>query len=120
MPPFSEVSGELPAMNDANLETPKPKRGRLREVAGRKESGGQEKIIKSEVVKEKITELMELKNKAKQSREAFSAAVKAVAKESGYMTSVVRALVDARADNDFKDAQRKYDQLSLIFSDVGE
>lgn len=87
---------------------------------GRKENDGQEMVPQPNTLQDAMAELERAYKKQGAAKEAYSDAVKKVAKKAGYLASVVTKLVKARCDGTFADKQRQYEQLSLIFSEIGE
>jgi len=86
-----------------------------RKAKGRLDADKQEKVIKRDVVEDKIDHLVNLHNTAIERRKDFSDAVKAVAEESGMLASVVRRYVSARAGETDIEKKRECEQLSLLF-----
>ena len=88
---------------------------------GRKDSEGQEVVIKLEPLKKSIDELVRLYTKKTAAAEALSNGVTTVAEKSGLLAAVVRKFVKARADGDnYEEAKRSAEQLSLVFEELGE
>lgn len=96
----------------------KPK-GRKKAV-GRKDSEGQEQVMRPDVLKERAKELMRLDVEAKDAATAFGDAVKVCAEKSGFNASTVRKLIRARNSDDFAGAKAKVEQLGIAFEKVGE
>lgn len=88
-------------------------------VAGRKD-GGVEASIEIGVLKKRAKELESLYKKKKDATEAYNIGRKAVAEASGLMSNVVDKFVKARVDAKFAAKQREYEQLSLVFAELGE
>lgn len=86
---------------------------------GRKDSDGQEAVIKLDKVKEKIDHLIKLHKTAADASDALNDGIKAVAEKSGLLASVVRKYVVAKAGDKFEEKAREVEQLSLLF-DVSE
>ena len=96
-------------------------RGKAKEKPlGRIDGDGQEAVIKMGPVKDNIMELVNLYVEAGDANAKFNDAIKATAEKSGLLSSVVRKFVVARAGENFGETARKVEQLSLIFSEVGE
>lgn len=89
-------------------------------VPGRKDASGQEANIEVSQLKKRAKELEALYKKKKDANDAWNIGVKAVAEASGLMSSVVAKVVKARADAKFAAKQREYEQLSLVFAELGE
>ena len=92
----------------------------IRGARGRKDGDGQEVVIEMKPVREVLQELLELDKKARNAAQRRNDAIKAVAKKSGLLSSVVRKLVNARAGEDFAEEKRKVDQLALVFEEIGD
>ena len=86
---------------------------------GRKDSTGQEDVIKTKPLKDAIDDLIALHGKKQNANDKFNAAVKAVAEKSGLLSSVVRKLVNARAGDKWEEESRKVVQLGIVFEEVG-
>lgn len=118
--------------NDVDLKVPKGKKGKAagkdksekpdaeKSVKGRKDNNGQEAVIQTSVLADRITSLEQLHLKASAAKEALNEAIKSTAEKSGLMASVVRKFVDARVNEKFGDKQREYAQLTLCFDEIGE
>ena len=87
---------------------------------GRKDAEKQPAVIKTKEVTDKIEHLIELHNAKREASTNYGDAVKAVAEKSGYLASVVRKLVNAKAGDDFDGEARKVEQMSLIFEECGD
>ena len=84
---------------------------------GRKDAEGQEKIITIKPLRKALSELLTLKGRLDTAKDRFGDAVKAVAEQSGLMSSVVRKLVKAKAGDSYDDEKRKVDQAALVFEE---
>lgn len=91
-----------------------------RGARGRKDADKQEQVIKTKIVKDRITELVQLKNNADSAANDFNDAVKKAAEDSGLLAATVRKFVVARAGEKFAEELRKCEQLNLLFEEVGE
>ena len=80
--------------------------------------GGQEAVERPQVLREAMPELVSLKKAADEASRDLSEAIKAKAKESGFLASVVRRLVVAKAGDKFGEKQREVEQLALVFEEV--
>lgn len=98
---------------DANLNTDKKPRGR-------KDAAKQEAIITMQPIKDAIDDLVGLHEKAGAAADKFNDAVKATAEKAGLLASVVRKFVQARAGEKFEEEKTKCEQLSLVFTEVGQ
>lgn len=87
---------------------------------GRKDNEGQEAVVTTKPIRERIAELCTLKEKSEQAKEALNAAIKATAEAAGMQSSVVRKFVNARSGDKFDQEARKVEQLGIVFSEVGE
>lgn len=138
---FEAPAGGSSHINDADLKTPgkgkpgktgkakgkgappagdKPAGKRGDGVAARRDSAGNEAAIEISVLKKRAKELEALYKKKQDAAEAYNIGRKAVAEASGLMSSVVDKLVKARVDKKFADKQREYEQLTLVFAEIGE
>jgi hypothetical protein len=86
-----------------------------RKARGRKDSEGQEAVIKHHVLLEKETELVNLANASNNAATDFGEAIKACAEASGYNAAAVRKYIAAKVGEHFDDEKKKVEQLSLIF-----
>jgi hypothetical protein len=91
-----------------------------RRAKGRKDADKQEAVTKPKVVKGKIDELVKLYNRAYESGNDFSEAIKVVAESSGYNAGALRKFVVARANDKFADKKRDVEQQMELFEEVGE
>lgn len=88
-------------------------------VRARKDSDGQEAVIDTGVIKDRIEELVRLHSKVVEARTDLAEAVKSAAEEAGLNAGAVRKFVQARAAEDFSKHRQKAEQLSLLFDEVG-
>ena len=95
-------------------------KGAGRAARGRKDSEGQDAVIKPQVIEDRVDELVELHDKAAAAGEIYAEAVKKAAEDSGLLSSVVRKFVAARAGEKFDEVRRRVEQLSLLFDEVGD
>ncbi|MDA8260241.1 MAG: hypothetical protein M0Z99_32185 [Betaproteobacteria bacterium] len=86
---------------------------------GRKDAEKQEAVIKMKEVKDRIEDLVKLYNAAGDANDKLNDAIKATAEKAGLLSSVVRKFVVARAGENFEEAKRNVEQLSLCFDEVG-
>lgn len=86
---------------------------------GRKDSQGQEAVIKLDQVKDKVDYLVGLYKTATSASADLNDGIKAIAEKSGLLASVVRKYVVAKAGDKFEEKAREVEQLSLLF-DVTE
>jgi len=86
---------------------------------GRKDADKQEQVIKTKIIKDGIDKLVALKKAADDAATDFNDAVKAAAEKSGLLATTVKKFVVARAGENFEEAQRKVEQLALVFEEVG-
>lgn len=91
-----------------------------KQVEGRKDHNGDEKVITLDPLKAGIHDLMVLKAKSDAANVDLREAIKGMAEKTGLMAKAVRALVNARAKDRVKDAEREYEQMALVFSEVGD
>jgi hypothetical protein len=87
---------------------------------GRKDPERHPAVKEPNVIVERIDELVHLHNKAKEAKEDFSEAIAKAAEDSGYLASVVRKLVTARASEKFEERHREVEQQYELFDEVGE
>ena len=77
-------------------------------------------MIKHESLATRMDALVKLHHAAHSAGEELNDAVKVAAEESGFLASVVRKFVTAQAGENFEEAKRKCEQLSLCFEEIGE
>lgn len=95
------------------------KERKARDVRGRKNRDQQEAVIKISELKDRLDDLVNLHLKAKEAQRKENDAIKATAKASGLLASVVKKAVVARASDDgFDDKKREYEQLALVFEEI--
>ncbi|MGH8665353.1 MAG: hypothetical protein ACREUX_13915 [Burkholderiales bacterium] len=93
---------------------------RKRQARARKDSDGQEAVIKIKVIRERMDELVRLHEAVVEARTDFGEAVKKAAEDSGLNTRAVRAFVKANADEeDYTKHRQHAEQLSLLFDEAG-
>ena len=92
----------------------------ISKARGRKGADKQEGALKMGPIKDSIDELVALKTKADAAADRLNDAIKVAAERSNIMASVIRRFVVARAGENFEEKKRDADQLSLVFSEVGE
>lgn len=92
----------------------------INKARGRKDSEGQEAVIKSGKAKDEIDRLVNLKGEAKDAAERYNDAIKYVAEQAGLLASVLRKFVGARVGEKYEDEKRKAEQLQLCFDEIGE
>lgn len=102
--------------HDVALNMPKGGRGRR----GRKDSSGDEQVLKAQPIKEALGELMALYKKAAQASTDYSAARKAVAERSNANSADLNRLIKASAKGNFEDVQRHIQQQADLFETIGE
>jgi hypothetical protein len=95
-------------------------KGRKKEVKGRKDSDKQEVVIEPKHLKDKLGYLVKLKKAADEASRDFNDAVKAVAKKSGFLATVVRKVAVAKAGEGFEEAQRVAEQMELAFEEAAK
>jgi hypothetical protein len=89
----------------------KAKRG----TRGRKDSEGQEAVIKLDKARAKIDYLIKLHTTASEAKHDYSEAIKVSAEEAGILAAVLSKYVKARAGEKFEAEKTEVIQLSLIF-----
>jgi hypothetical protein len=107
-------------LNDANLKMPDRPDQRANRPRGRRDAEKQEKVIKTDILKDKVDDLVGLYKAQQESANDFSERVKKVAETSGLLAASVRRFVVARAGENFEEAKTKALQLSLLFEEIGE
>lgn len=90
----------------------------INKARGRKDSEGQEAVIKEKPLKDAVAELMVLNEKADAAKDKFNDAVKAVAEKAGMLAKVVRKAVKAKANDNIQEAEREAEQLSIAYEVV--
>jgi hypothetical protein len=90
-----------------------------RAVRSRKDSEGQEAVIKMKELRDKLDHLVSLFNAAADASTAYGEAVKAISEKAGLQASVVRKFVSAKVSEKFEDKKRDCEQLSLCFDEIG-
>lgn len=98
---------------DARTEESTGKKAR-----GRKTKDKQEAVIKPDVLRERMGELVKLKKAADSAAVELNDAIKAAAEKSGLLATVVRKAVVASAGEDFEAKHREVEQLQLAFEAV--
>lgn len=91
----------------------------INRAKGRKDSEGQEAVIKSGKAKDEIERLVKLKGEAEDAAEKYNDAIKYVAEQAGLLAGVLRKFVNARAGDKYDDEKRKAEQLVLCFDEIG-
>ena len=85
---------------------------------GRKGKDRQEAVIEPKVLKQRMGELVKLKKASDSASENLNDAIKAAAEKSGFLASIVRKVVVAKAGEDFDGKKREAEQLELAFEAV--
>lgn len=80
----------------------------------------QEAVQQPKVIKQRIDSLVNAKQAADDAAEAYSDAIKKAAEDSGYLASVVKKFVTARASEKFEEKHRECEQQLELFEEVGE
>lgn len=86
---------------------------------GRKDNEGQAAVIETKILKDALDDGVALKLKADSANEKYGDWVKAIAEKCGLLASVVRKVVNAKADDTWEESARKAEQLNLAFDEVG-
>lgn len=76
--------------------------------------------IKLKPLKDQIKKLCNLKGDVDEAKEAFAEQIQAVATQSRILPSVIKRLVTARTSKHFKNHADQVEQLSIVFTDVGQ
>lgn len=87
---------------------------------GRKDADKQESVTKPQEIEKRIDHLVQGYKDAKAAAEQSSEDIKAAAEASGYNAKAVRALVVARAGEQFEEKKRDVAQQYELFEEVGE
>lgn len=109
-------SQSQPVTNDVALNMPKGSRGRR----GRKDSTGDEQVLKAQPIKDAVAELMVAFKKSEDARTAYNDLRKQVAERSNASASDLNKLLKASARGNFEDVQRKVQGTADLFELVGE
>ncbi len=89
-----------------------------RKRTGRSDAG-QEEVTKPKEMIKKLPLLLRLKKAADTAAEELAEAVKKVAEDTGYNASNVRALVNAKAGDNYGKVYRNVEQQHELFEEVG-
>jgi len=92
--------------------------GRTSEVRSRQGNDQQDEVIRLEELRKKVGYLVKLHTAAKDAREEFAEAVRAVAEASGLQAKVVRRFVVAKSGTTFEKKKKEAEQLQLVFDEV--
>lgn len=95
-------------------------RRRTRKPAGRVDRSGQEAVQDISKLNGEMQKLLKLRASLTDATTDYSEAVKKAAEKSGFLATVVRKLVDAKAGDKFEDVKRVVDQMGSAFELVGE
>ncbi len=112
----TQTEPRTPITHDAALSMPKGSRGRR----GRKDSTGDEQVLKAQPIKEALTELMASFKRAEAARIEFNDLRKKVAERSNASASDLSKLLKASAKGNFEDVQRKIQGTADLFELIGE
>lgn len=102
--------------HDAALNMPKGSRGRR----GRKDSTGDEQVLKVQPIKDALAELTTLAKKAQLAATAYNDARKKVAERSNANSAQLNKLIKASLSGRFEDVARLVQQQAELFEAVGE
>ena len=102
--------------HDVALQLPKGSRGRR----GRKDSTGDEQVLKAQPIKEALSELMVAYQRFELSKKAYNDLRKLVAERSNADSSDLARLMKASAKGKFEDVQRRLQQQVDLFELIGE
>ena len=91
----------------------------LPHAAGRKDASKQPAVMRPDKLKAVIDDGVALKLKADQAAEKYGDWVKAQAEKCGLLASVVRRVVNAKANDKWEDEARVAEQLNLAFDEIG-
>ncbi len=90
-----------------------------RKRTGRSDAG-QEEVTKPKEMVKKLPHLVRLKKAADEAAAQLGDAIKKVAEDTGYNAANVRALVAAKAGENYGKVYRNVEQQHELFSEVGE
>lgn len=85
----------------------------INRARGRKDSTGQEGVIKEKPMKDSLSELMTLKGKLDSAKDKLNDAIKAVAEKCNMQAKVIRKAVNAKSADKIEEVQREVDQLAI-------
>lgn len=85
---------------------------------GKKDKGGQERVVQLEFLVTAQNDLGVLYAQLKEKREAFNAAVKKAAEKCGLNAANVRAFVVAKAGDLYEDELRKAEQKAMLLAEM--
>ena len=88
-------------------------------VPGRKEKDGTGAVIKLEILRAALPNLIDLTIRQQQARATYNEAVTAVAESAGLLAATVSKFVKARAGDNFLEDKAKAQQLALCFEELG-
>jgi hypothetical protein len=88
-------------------------------VTGRKDNDGQEAVVDLTALKEGMPKAIKLEKSLAEQRSDASEFYKKFAKKCGLNTAQLKKAAKAYADEDAEAAQRKAEQMSLIFTECG-
>lgn len=86
---------------------------------GRQGAEKQTMAKKPKVVADRVDELVRLQVASKEASEALADAIAKAAEDSGYLASVVKKFVTARAGENFEAKHRECEQQMELFDTVG-
>lgn len=98
------------------LDLPKGGRG----ARGRKDSSGDEQVLKAQPIKESLAELMIAFKKSEDARIAYNDLRKKVAERSNASASDLNKLLKASARGNFEDVERHVQATADLFDLIGE
>lgn len=110
------MRGNTEDRNTENLGLPKGSRGRR----GRKDSTGDEQVLKAQPIKEALGELMIAYKKAQAANVAYNDLRRKIAERSNCNAADLGRLLRASASGKFEDAQRHIQQQVELFELIGE
>lgn len=115
----------IPGSVVSNGNGAKPPRGKGtpakgEKANGRKDASKQPAAKQPKIVAERLDELVRLHQKAKDATDAVAEAITKAAEDSGYLASVVRKLVTAKAGEKFEEKHREVEQQMELFDEVAE
>jgi hypothetical protein len=90
----------------------------IKKARGRKDSEGQEAVIREKPLKDALAELQTLHEKSDAAHDKLNDAIKAVAEKSGMQSKVIRKAVFAKHADEIEEVEREVEQLQIALDVV--
>ena len=87
-------------------------------AAGRKDSSGQESVIKMESLITRLPDLIAQHNALEEVKKDFSEAIRIVAEATGLHADTVKKVVRSKAGENFYEIHGKVRQMALAFEEI--